>query len=96
MVKAVERGVTRAEDADDALLTVALAPGESPPAREALTNLQRRAIRAVARKTFYHPTIVLALTNSVLARHGLPNTRREIEHFLGEPLCPRKPWWRFW
>jgi len=98
MVRALESGVARGRDAQEALLTVALEPLSVPVALDALSHLRRRAIRAVALHAFPKPTWTDGSVASVLMRHGLPGTFEEMEQFLGEPLHGRKrrPWWRLW
>jgi hypothetical protein len=96
MVRAYETGVARGWDAQDALLTVALEPGGARVPPDALNDLQRRAIRAVALHAFPKPNWTDGRAAAVLMRHGLPGKLEETEQFLGEPLHRRKPWWRFW
>lgn len=94
MVEACETGVSRGRDAQEALLTVALPEGASGTST-GLTNLQRRAIRAVALHAFPEPAWTVGNVANILMRHGLPGRFEEMEQFLGEPLHKPKPWWRF-
>lgn len=104
MVAAFEGGLSRGLYEAEALLTVALGRGGEQTSPSALSDLQRKAILAVARMGFPDPRFIIGVTSDVLRRHGLPGSRDKLEAFLGEQLHwrearpPRqpRPWWKVW
>lgn len=97
MLAALESGVCRALTAQGALLLVALGTGNTPLVPETLTEVQLRAVRAVAAQVFPSARTTYGAGAAALQSHGLPGTYREMQAFLGAALRASRqgrPWWR--
>jgi hypothetical protein len=96
------------DDCAEGLLTTALQPGGRAVDLQSLSEIQRTAVLAIARKAWPEPNCTYANLAVVLRKFGLPDSPEQMSQLLGRDVFLNwwqrqertedraTPWWKFW